>query len=169
MGYRFEVPQVKQTAELREAAKVAEIETQLTQVPVPQPAVVTKDEAADFQKVLDQAVAELRQTEQESKLKGIDQKSQKLADQMPKIRILPQLILEMPETTTLTTKDTIGIRGKAVDVKTLIINGEPIWINEKGYFYAEIRLKKGMNEIVFKGYSKTKDVIKLTRVVNRIK
>ncbi|MFA5928204.1 MAG: hypothetical protein WC838_02750 [Candidatus Margulisiibacteriota bacterium] len=154
LGYRFDGPKVK-----------PRIIAQLPQPPAPQIAVVvTEDEAIDFQQLLKQALAK-RQAEQLVVKKNTAQQVPQIAT----VNIQPQLILEMPETNALATQSKYGVRGKTVDVKTLLINGEPIWINAQGYFYAEIPVSRGQNEIVFKGYSVSNDLIKLTRTINRIK
>ena len=81
------------------------------------------------------------------------------------VHVQPQISVNLPSTLTRVKKNKIGIRGHVIDVKTLIVNGKPTWFNNLGYFYVVLPLKKGMNEIVFKAFSRTEDYVKIIRTV----
>jgi len=77
--------------------------------------------------------------------------------------------VSLPETILEVNKDIIPIKGTASNAKTVMINGEKIFVRGDGKFYVKKSLKKGVNRLVFKAFSKTEEMVTLVRTVKVVK
>jgi hypothetical protein len=61
----------------------------------------------------------------------------------------PKIILESPREDLNTNKGTLLVQGKAIRAKSLLLNNQPILIDESKAFKEEIILKPGLNQLEF--------------------
>ncbi|MBP8617756.1 MAG: hypothetical protein BWY48_00095 [Parcubacteria group bacterium ADurb.Bin305] len=61
----------------------------------------------------------------------------------------PKIILESPRADLNTNKGTLLVQGKAIRAKSLLLNNQPILIDESKAFKEEIILKPGLNQLEF--------------------
>ena len=69
--------------------------------------------------------------------------------------IKPELMIELPNDPIVISRPQIGIRGKAIHTKTMLINGLEVWCNDHGFFYQVVPLVLWENIINFKAISRT--------------
>jgi len=69
--------------------------------------------------------------------------------------VSPELIIELPTDPIVVSNPQIGIRGKAINTKTMLINGLEVWCNDHGFFYQVVPLVLWENIINFKAVSRT--------------
>jgi hypothetical protein len=79
--------------------------------------------------------------------------------------VIPRITLDLPDAPVTTTNSQIMIRGKVIAAKKLLVNGKELWVNPNGYFFTKLPLEKGENLLIFKAFSRTGHVVKITRHV----
>ena len=97
---------------------------------------------------------------------NFDKKATKVVKKIKRLRpvsIVPKIEINLPE---VSKEGKVGLRGRAFNTKTLLINGERVYVRPDGLFYLKKELKKGQNVISIKAYSRSKD---MTRVTKKIK
>ena len=81
----------------------------------------------------------------------------------------PQILPDLADEVITVKKARYGITGTVLNTKTLLINGQKTPFSSSGSFAKDIILKPGLNVIVIKAYSQSKEFVKVTREIKLIK
>ena len=82
-------------------------------------------------------------------------------------RVIPEIKVDLPLGIFEVDSAVIGIRGRVTDASVLYLNNKELYVKPSGRFYKRYPLYKGVNTLVFKGVSRTKDSAEVVRKVKR--